>query len=201
MKAVIRFGLELAIGNHDRASGKTHGTAWDDPDNPTRRLHPFTDRHERAKLVRMGELAYMDQKLLTALTWIRAHPVAFCRLSARRFRLYWFPPVHAWSASSRARVFKSLVFSLVGVGMFCELVRLARRRHPKAGLLAGVMLGSCLMYAITHVDPRYRYPVFGLSTVLASSFVLAVLEALWCRMSRAGLALRWRRTAQHGIGS
>ena len=49
---------------------------------------------KEAMLVRdMGELKYDRMRLADTKTWVRAHPAQFLRLTAARFRDFWFPRI------------------------------------------------------------------------------------------------------------
>jgi hypothetical protein len=165
------FGLELAIGNNPNANGKTFITYADDPESPAYNMHPNSSPRERARLAQLGELAYMKEKQRLSIQWIKENPGRAAKLTLKRFRLFWFPPTDAWPRSSPFILYKSLIFSLIGLWMFGELLELMLFRHSSRWLLAAAVLGPSLVYLITHSDPRYRYPVFGLSTLLACSFL------------------------------
>lgn len=178
------FGLELALGNNDSADGRTYVGGWDD----TRRLesvrHPFEHDGERRRLLEIGEYAYMKDRQHEALHWIGTHPAEFIELTWHRFVLYWFPPPNLWSSSSTGRGVKSLIFVFIGAAAFIELIWLLVVRQRQALLLSAAAMLPGLPYFVTHVDPRYRYPVFALSTLLA-------FDLLW-RMSSKALLHRKR---------
>jgi hypothetical protein len=184
------FGLELALGNHDGANGKTYDTSPADPDCYLYRHHPFADRAERARLVQAGELAYMREQGRTARRWIAGHPGEFAALTAERFRLFWFPPADMWTRPSLPAGLLVGVFGLLGAGTFCGLGWLALRRHPSAGLLAAAVFGASAVYLVTHVDLRYRYPLFGLSVLLTCAAVVWAGEWLRERVGRLRAASR-----------
>jgi hypothetical protein len=165
------FGLELIIGNNPYATGKTFITYADDPDSPAYNMHPNSSPKERAKLAEMGELAYMKEKQKIAVQWMKENPKKAAELTLNRFRLYWFPPTDAWTRSSPYRIYKSLIFCIIALWMFGEIFELLLFKHPYRWLLAASALGPCIIYLITHSDPRYRYPIFGLSTLLACNFL------------------------------
>lgn len=177
------FGMELATGNNPDANGRAYATSWDNPEDPFYRTHLLSSAQERAKLMQLGERGYMKEKQQIAFRWIRENPGKFARLTLTRFGLFWFPPVHMWPPSSPARVFKSLVFCLIGMGMFCGLCRLGIIKHPSFGLLFGAVFGASVVYMVTYVDSRYRYPMFGLSTLLACDLVISTGKQ-WSRKQR-----------------
>lgn len=166
------FGLELLIGNNPYVTGKIH--TLEDPEDPFNRIHPLSNPQENARLLEVGERAYMREKQQMALHWIKENPGRFAALTLGRLAIFWFPPVDVWPPSSPGRLFKSLTFCLIGAGMLCGLFRLWLLKHPARGLFTAALLGSTIIYVIARVDPRYRYPVFGLSTLIACDFVFAV---------------------------
>lgn len=170
------FGLELAIGNNPQANGKTFISYADDPDSPAYNMHPNSSPKERARVAQLGELAYMKEKQRAAIQWVKENPRKSAELTLTRFRLFWFPPTDAWPRSSPYSLYKSLFFCLIGMWMFGELFELLLFRHPTRWLLFAAVVGPSLIYMITHSDPRYRYPVFGLSVLLACNFFFRALR-------------------------
>ena len=190
------FGLELALGNHPGANGKTYDTSPADPDCFLYRHHPFADRGERARLDRVGELSYMREQGQAARRWIADHPGRFAALTLERFRLFWFPPADMWTRPCLPVALLVAVFGLLGAGTFCELGWLAVSRHPSAGLLAAAVFGASAVYMVTHVDLRYRYPLFGLSALLTCA--AAVRAGQWLR-ERAGRLRAASRSLRYGL--
>jgi hypothetical protein len=186
------FGLELAIGNNATANGQTYITSPNDPESPVLNMHPFTSAEERNKLLAVGELAYMREKQRAAFRWMAENPGRTAELTVRRFRLYWFPPEDLWARNSPMRGLKAAAFGLISFAAFACLVLLIVTRSDRAWLLAAVLIGPSLVYMVTHVESRYRYPIFGISAVLASHFVLAgaTLVARRLSLKSAGLAGR-----------
>lgn len=193
------FGLELYDGNNALATGKTYVPSNHDHDNPMRLMHPIFGGAELAHLKDVGELRYMKEKQQRALEWIAENPAGFAWLTGERFRLFWFPPAEMWEPNNSGRAFKSLVFTLLGLGTFGGIVCLCWTGHPQRWLFAAAVLGPTLVYLITHVDTRYRYPVFALSALLTAEGVLT-LEALVRRFVAAGFSLRWQRPQAEACG-
>ena len=167
------FGLELWIGNNPSANGKTFSSAWDDPKAPMSQPHPYTSPEEAERLTQAGEVQYMRDKLELASAWISRHPDRFINLTLHRIRLFWFPSSDLWSPSSPGRVLKSLAFSITAAAAWGNLIRLMLMRNPYRWLWLSALIGPSLSYAITHVDPRYRYPIFGLTILLACDFAVS----------------------------
>jgi hypothetical protein len=168
------LGLELALGNHDQANGKTFAIGWEDPADPIQRIHPFNSDSTRARLAEVGEVEFMKEKLHTSLEWIKEHPGRTAELTGRRFVLFWFPNPGMWSPSARARLLKSLLLSLVSATMFAGLILLWARNHPFRAHLLGAAFGPTLIHMVTHVYPRYGYPVLATSTLVGAYLVVEI---------------------------
>ena len=104
-------------------------------------------------------------------------------LDGLRFRLYWLPEKDLWPPRSPFRGLKSLFSSLVAVAALCELAYLAFGRHGRFWLLGAAVIGPSLIYMVTHVDPRYRYPTFGLCTLMGIDFLGSLLLLIAKRVS------------------
>jgi hypothetical protein len=166
------FGLELAVGNRPGANGATYTQGMGD-------MHPFFSAAERARLVQVGELAYMRAKQRQALAWIAGNPAAFARLTLRRALLFWFTPDERWYSLEPRRLLSARIYGLLGMAVILELLRLLWRRHPAGRLLACALVGVALPYFVTHVEMRYRLPVVGLFALLSCNLAAANLR--WAR--------------------
>ena len=191
------FGLELWVGNNPRANGKTFGTHAEDPRNLLFAIHPYSNAGERAHLKVVGEAAYMREKQAQALGWITAHPGEFAGLCLRRVQIFWFPSADLWPPSTPAREMKAALWSLTGLGTMVGLLLLFARRHPHAVLLLAAAIGPSLVYLITHVDSRYRYPIFAVSLLLCFEAVHQLLY--WA--NRLSISVRNRGTRQMATAS
>lgn len=169
------FGLELWVGNNPQANGRTFGTHAEDPRNLLFAIHPYSNASERARLKVVGEAAYMREKQAQAVAWITAHPAEFAGLCLERVRIFWFPSAELWPPSTPAREMKAALWSLTGLGTMVGLFLLFVRRHPHAVLLLAAAIGPSLVYLITHVDSRYRYPIFAVSMLLCIEAVQQLL--------------------------
>ncbi len=174
------FGLELWLGNNDQV-----------PDSWSADLHPNDNAAERAKYVRLGELAYMAEKERLAVQFIRTHPADFARFVFHRFMNNWTgtwgPPtdalaVPAWNL--RALVLHNCLFSILS---FLGLFFASRGRLPAGAPLAWVLLVFPLTYYISHTSLRYRHPIDPIMAVLAT-FAIVRLAALVTRRQQATAA-------------
>ena len=162
------FGLELWIGNNPGSTGKTYSIA----ENPQiYRIHPFKSGREQAELRRVGELRYMHDKSRMARQWIAENPHKFALLTLQRFQLFWFPSTDMWRPDVPLRRWKSGIMIVAALGAFCEIVRLFVARNEYRWLLVSALFCPSFLYLITHVDPRYRYPVFGVSVLLTCNLM------------------------------
>jgi hypothetical protein len=174
------FGMQLWIGNHPGSNGKSFDLSWDDRESFIYRNNPYLSRTELSALKQVGELEYMRGKQRLAMDWIRENPGEFTSLCFQRFRLFWFPPTDLWDATApQMNVVKAVCYSLFGLGMFGEMFFLIFTRHAGRWLWPAALLGPSLVYLVTHVDARYRYPVFALSALLGCSFLMRTANFLW----------------------
>lgn len=162
------FGLELWLGNNPAVPGTW---AW--------WLHPTENAQEREKLVRMGEIAYMQEKQSLALQFIKTQPADFGRFVFRRFMLNWTgtsePLADIWT-----RIPLWLKVSLAGSYLFALLaflgLFLVQRAQPLQSIpLLCLMILFPLVYYLCHTSPRYRHPIdpaMGLLAVLAVAYPL-----------------------------
>ncbi len=173
------FGLELAVGNNDNVNGIGYEPSWEGPERPGVPPHPFRNPAEGAKRQAMGERAYMAAKQREGMEWIRTHPSRFATLTFRRFMLFWFPTPDLWMAPTPLRGLKAAISGVIGAGALLGLAGLFAARHPYRWYFPAALFGTSAVYFVLHVSVRYRYPIFGLSTLLAAWVVLRTIE--WVR--------------------
>ena len=158
------MGLELMIGNN----GDTFH--W-----RPRQIGPWHNDADWQKFKQMGELAYMDEKKVQALEYIRGHKSWFAWVTVRRFVYIW---TGYWSLDPRylveepldpANIFFSTsltVLALIG------LRRVFREHFPVAALYATMLLVFPVVFYFTHVEVYYRRQVDPQMVVLAVYGVL-----------------------------
>ncbi|MBZ5700550.1 MAG: glycosyltransferase family 39 protein [Acidobacteriia bacterium] len=166
------FGLVLWLGNNPEV-----------PDTWSWWLHPTENAQEREKFVRMGEIAYMQEKQSLAMQFIKTHPADFGRFVFRRFMYNWTgtwePLADIWKG-----IPLSLKISLAGGYLFSLLALLGlflvQRAQPLQSIpLLCLLLLFPLVYYITQTSPRYRHPIdpaMGLLAVLAVAYPLRTLR-------------------------
>ena len=77
--------LQLWLGNNDAYRDAFPG--W---------LHPIDSVGERAQYMRMGEIAYMQEKKRETIEWVKAHPGRALQLIWQRFVATWLGTPHPW---------------------------------------------------------------------------------------------------------
>jgi hypothetical protein len=166
------LGLELAIGNRPGADGNTYAPGFN-------QMHPYGSAAERARLIGVGELAYMREKQQQALDWIVDNPGSFAWLTLRRIGLFWFTPDDSWCILDLKWRTKNRIYGAMGLAVLLEMWVLVRKDQAKALLLGCTLLGVCFPYFITHVEMRYRQPLVGLFALLSCDLVAK--GVLWIR--------------------
>jgi len=178
------LGVELRLGNSE--------FAWQDylqgmhTDAPLM-AHPAVVQEEFDRFVALGEGGYGRWAMEEALDFILGHPMRFVRMSARRVQFFWLSDLTAdnvwsgnlvvpWSTAllSVARKVSHLLplpFLVMGI------VAALRERLPVGALLAMLILLP-LIYYVTHVTQRYRFPIESV-ILLFASYGLVVLHQLW----------------------
>ena len=168
------FGVELRVGNGVGATGR-HETD----------RHPSHSAVELERYREMGEVSYAAWSRDRALEWIRANPVDFLAVSARRLTQYWFGEPPIWdtrqeggqpaAADPRAWM-KWIVHAALGLAALSALIGLRSSRG--VSVLFWVVLAYPLPYYLTHVSERYRLPI--------EPIVLLLAAAAWSRLRRRG---------------
>jgi len=155
------------------------------PDSWTWWLHPNDSAEEHDKYMRMGEVAYMQEKQRLAWEFIRSHPSDVSRFVYHRFMETWtgnkdsFADI--WQAKSLLVRGNLIVnYALPLLMLFGLLV--ARRRSPELAVpLLNVIALFPVVYYLCHTTPRYRHPIDPLVCVLASWAVVFSVAALRAR--------------------
>jgi hypothetical protein len=145
------LGLELRVSNNDEARPQMSGNAV------LYRLHPLLSPEECARVRHMGELAYNDQALLAALSWIETQPGRFTRLTIQRVLEFWFP-----TTPPAMRWFSLALALMAGVGL------VFLRGNPAAPVFALVFAVYPLPHYFVQVSQHYRFPIHGLVLLLAT---------------------------------
>jgi hypothetical protein len=164
------LGVELRVGNTDGADGGFRPHA-----------HPSFNLEERARYVELGELAYSRESAARFRAWVAANPGRFATLTVVRARNFWlglnpFADVPLRSGETRARDWQGwiewCVYFFFGAS---ALVGVSRYRDERGGavLLRAVVLLFPIVYYVTHVFERYRFPIEPVLTYLAAALALS----------------------------
>jgi hypothetical protein len=175
------FGLELQVSNNDMMTAdlerNTHMPEF-------ALLHPHAGGGERAKVRRLGEVAYQRAKQQQALAWIGANKQRFLLLTAERFRLFWLP--------NMKRPWQGIFEALLTLSGLCGLVLLFWQKHAFAWLAGAAIVTYPAVYYVIQMSPRYRFPLEPILFLLAT-YPLA--EPLWFGLTAVSRLIRRRPSA------
>jgi hypothetical protein len=161
------FGLELRMGNHEGAY-----PAMEVMDAHEEHIHPRTHFSEARKLKEIGEIAYMNEALDDALTWIKSNPGEFIRLTGLRIFHIWFGPLHDPKAAAQTSALTLL--ALLGL-----IFAWKKFSIPQRGIILIPLVTFPLVYYLVAYMPRYRIPIDWIILMLAGS-------AIWHWIGKGG---------------
>jgi hypothetical protein len=181
------YGLQLYIGNHPAADGRTFGSH--NANYTLAVLHPHQNPAELARYEELGDIAYGEEKTVKSMEWIRANPGMFAWLTCQRFRWYWFPGIDLapdvpsnWFPPRDLLLGTAIWYDVLGAGSFLGASLLLLTRQKFRWHYWALLLGPSLAYMTTHVDPRYRYPNLWVSALLTSYVLVAAYNAIAARI-------------------
>jgi hypothetical protein len=161
------FGLELALGNHDGATGQS---------NDDLHIHPHESLAAAQRVAQIGEVPFMTEMSARATRWIAGHPLTFIKLTLTRLRLLVLPDgsILAWDPIFGHRLLALLIGGFAVLRLIAFLLILALRARPL------LWFGHCYLplapYLITHVNYRYEYPVFFTSACMVCTGIAMCLH-------------------------
>lgn len=161
------FGEELWKGNHEGGKGRIEFG-----------IGPADNAMQRERYRGLGEIAYVRQRRMEAVEFIRRNPDRYVRLVLYRFGYWWW----AQGESAPIFVFYRLLTVISGLGIFLALFRM---RSPPTLILLGAVLVYPLVYYLTDVYARYRYPIEPFMMIFAG-FALS-RSVRWVRKGAAGV--------------
>jgi hypothetical protein len=195
------LGLQLWLGNNDQYHDVFPG--W---------LHPIDSRAERAKYIRMGEMAYMREKQHEAIQWMVSHPRREAELFKERFIATWLGTPHPFKDFLRTPsllirwVFVTNFLAAFGA-LFGIIILFRNPAYRAYAFPVGVFpvlypFASYLSQALL----RYRYPIDPIVLLLAAITVERLFNRFFRTASRklavpAGTQLRAWRESTPGRGS
>ena len=160
------FGLELAVGNHDGATG-----VFDLATAPP--IHPHDSIPAAERVTEVGEIRFMQEMRQRAMSWIQEHPLRFAELSMRRARMLLFPDQANGDPLFR-RLKLPLLWMESGFAVLAFLL-LAARKQPLLPWL--VCIGLPLApYVLTHASERYAFPTYFAMVCLIAAGVDQLLQ-------------------------
>ena len=155
--------LQLWLGNNDQYRNAFPG--W---------LHPIDNVGERAKYIRMGEIAYMQEKKRETIAWVVGHPKREAELTTQRFIATWLGTPHPWhdflhEASLLVRIVFLANF-LAAIGVLTGAMRLAANRGLRKYFVPVAALPVLYPFAFYFSQAllRYRYPIDPIVMLLAA---------------------------------
>ena len=171
------FWMEVCIGNVGNARHWWNGS-----------VHPAGSARQAAKFQRVGELAYMAEKRLEALSFIKSQPGAYLWRCARRMVFMWtgfwsFQPEYLREEPlDPVNIFFCTSFTLLALAG----LRKAFREQPEIAIFYALILGTFpMVYYITHPELSYRQPVEPEIVVLTAYAVVSRRATLEEEPSRA----------------
>ncbi len=143
------FGEELWQGNHEGGIGRIKFG-----------LGPSDNAAEREVYRSIGEISYVTQRRTNAMKFIYASPIRFLRQVFYRFRYWWFAEGESGPLFMCYRLLT--LISLLGMVL--------ARRYIRRGSVFTILAAICvypLVYYLTDVYARYRYPIEPLMFIFA----------------------------------
>jgi hypothetical protein len=168
------LGLELRMGNHDRAAA-----AMEVMDAHLVHRHPTLLESEARIVQEVGEIEYMRQAGQEALEWILAHPAEFLRLTMERIANLWMGPLHRPLAAAGVSALTFLAF----LGAWRAFPGLSAPQ--RAALLVPLSTYPIIYYFVAYM-PRYRMPIDWLLFILAGAAVWNWISGLACEEAEDG---------------
>jgi Dolichyl-phosphate-mannose-protein mannosyltransferase len=168
-------GLSLWLGNNAGTGVNSVGS-----------MHPISSSIERDEYVALGEPEYMRVKRREAVVYILSHPGRASGLMAERFISFWSGgathPIDDFVQKKSLWFRYVLLFNIAaGIGCVAGIVVLLRRHDSSALPLASLPVVYPLVYYLTVVTPRYRFPldpVALLLTAIASRAFVATYSSV-----------------------
>jgi 4-amino-4-deoxy-L-arabinose transferase-like glycosyltransferase len=171
------FGVELKIGNSQAAwnalkDGHTTGLS----------MHPTNSHDEMAAFLQWGEIDYSRRCFDDALQFIRNNPDKFFYMTLTRVSQFWLGTINEWKGNLR------LGFSVSAIKRFCHLLPLpfmvagaifALRNRLTVFPIFAFLLLIPVVYYVTHVAERYRFPIEPTILVLASGGLYWFTLGIW----------------------
>ncbi|MEO0660317.1 MAG: glycosyltransferase family 39 protein [Planctomycetota bacterium] len=166
------LGVEVFVGNNDGAIGLFNG-----------RIHPAYNEAEMQRYRELDEVAYSKDSLERGLDWIEQNPERFGWLTLERFKRFWFGPdprdeiVLGTGFVQRRDAMgwiKWGTHALMGLLAITSMI-VWRGRPGSRTVMRGALFLFPLVYYVTHVFERYRFPIEPLVTLAAAVLLLRLI--------------------------
>ena len=155
--------LQLWLGNNDAYRNAFPG--W---------LHPIDNVGERARYIRMGEIAYMQEKKRETIAWVVSHPKREAELTGQRFIATWLGTPHPWRDFLREPSLLVRIVFLANfaafIGALAGLIRLSANGNLRKFFIPVAALPVLYPFAFYFSQAllRYRYPIDPVVMILAA---------------------------------
>jgi len=165
------LGLELSIGNNPCAAATFRET---EKAGCLYLNHPNGNPVVAKSVADMGELAFERARLHRALNWMNENREAFLKLTAQRFRQFWFPTVND-------RHWEQYLVWLITLMAAPGMILLWRKNAAFARLVLLSWILFPLIYYLVPSETRYRYPIYWTMLLPAG----CALAAAYAKLSAA----------------
>ena len=160
------FGVELALGNHEHSLGRGDSLR-----------HPAYNTNEYATYQRMGEVAYVKTRQAEALRYIKARPLEFAELSAKRVAYFWDGSAMGYRRAV-APYWLPMTFGAFSLMVLPGLWAAFHDRIYERELYLGVLLIYPLPYYLTYSQVRYRHVIEPLMLLLVCYAAVVAWEKI-----------------------
>jgi len=187
------FGFNIAQGYYDQAISPSDGKkAFDDR---IKEVDPFLNPEALANMKAAGgELVWNKLWIARTEQWIRQHPLAAAKITARHVWEYYFPPRWMWFPDTGIiAVSEQAIMWIIGAVGFVGLGARIASRDWRYVYVAAALFLTMLPYAVVQPTVRYRYPVGGLLVFLAAEMVWRALATVSRQSMRASVSTESRR--------
>ncbi|HVA95954.1 MAG TPA: glycosyltransferase family 39 protein [Candidatus Dormibacteraeota bacterium] len=159
------FGMEVLVGNSSDTSSAAN---W--------KILPAFNAAELEHFRRIGEPAYMAEKMRDAKALIRRHPLRYAGLTLRRVLNTWtgiwkFPPGLTLDETGLLNV---LMYSAISLLAFAGMRRAVLDHRAGAYPLILVVLFFPAIYYLTHSDLGFRHPIDPIMAIFLVNAIPAV---------------------------
>ena len=156
------LGLELRMGYHEGAVPAMESM------NMNKAAHPRLHLEEALKVGELGEMEYMRQAMGEVLSWVRAHPGEFLKLTFLRAILLWFGPL---DTTTRPYIALLTILAILGARRILPVLSV-----PQRVVMLVPLITFPLIYYLVPYMPRYRIPIDWMILLLAGAEVWHLIK-------------------------